>query len=326
MSRIVGFVVDRVRHDVILIGTVDSQLPALEFESFVVARINFSHGKAKDHLKTIRLIRAISGRLKKPVAILGDLCGPKIRVGEFENGAVTLRDGSVVTITQKPVTGTATLIPSQYKNLVREVSPGDAVMMSAETASGKYPLEAFEAMDSILRETEAYQFFSQGGRFVTAPFENVNSLLDAVGRTTAQLSRDLMVHCILVFTTSGYTARVVSSERPAAPVMALTRSEAVARRMHLLWGVFPVVVGRGNRHPGLPCLRRTQGQVDGACEKGRLHHHDLGAQGHRVGGDGDHDAPGGLTQFKPKKCSSPQSTEDTEGRKNRVGKQAEPRP
>ena len=91
MSRIVGFVVDRVRHDVILIGTVDSQPPALEFESFVVARINFSHGKAKDHLKTIRLIRAISGRLKKPVAILGDLCGPKIRVGEFENGAVTLR-------------------------------------------------------------------------------------------------------------------------------------------------------------------------------------------------------------------------------------------
>ncbi len=48
-----------------------------------VARINFSHGKAEDHLRTIRTIRKISSQLRMPVAILGDLCGPKIRVGRF---------------------------------------------------------------------------------------------------------------------------------------------------------------------------------------------------------------------------------------------------
>jgi pyruvate kinase len=94
-----------------------------------VARINFSHGKAEDHLKTIRLIRKISGQLKKPIAILGDLCGPKIRVGEFESGSITLKEGSIVTITTKPVVGTESLIPSQYKNLIREVVAGHSILL-----------------------------------------------------------------------------------------------------------------------------------------------------------------------------------------------------
>jgi pyruvate kinase len=123
----------------------------------------------------------------------------------------------------------------------------DAVMMSAETASGKYPLEAFEAMDSILRETEAYQFFSQGGLFSRTSHECTNKLLDAIGEATAQLSRDLMVHCIFVLTVSGYTARIVSSDRPAAPIMALTHSETIARRMLLLWGVYPHMVKKSQR-------------------------------------------------------------------------------
>ncbi len=389
-----------------------------------VARINFSHGKAEDHLKTIKLIRSISRRLNMPVAVLGDLCGPKIRVGEFDGGFAVLKDESTVFVTPKPVRGTATLIPSQYKNIVKEVSVGhsillddgnlelkvirryadrvearvvhggvlkdhkgmnlpdtdlgvaaltakdksdvlyciqaevdyialsfvrrphditslkkwlaahgadipiiakiempealtnirgiidladgimvargdlgvelpakkvpiiqnklirlanivnkpvivatqmlesmiehsrptraevtdvasaclagaDAVMMSAETASGKYPIESLETMDSILRETEAYQFFAAGGRFGGPPHDCANNPLDSIGEAAAQLSRDLMVHCVFVLTASGYTARMVSSDRPSAPIMALTHSETIARRMILLWGVYP---------------------------------------------------------------------------------------
>jgi pyruvate kinase len=118
----------------------------------------------------------------------------------------------------------------------------DAVMLSAETAVGNFPVEALETMDSILRETEAYQFFAQGGKFNKPAREGTNGVLDAIGDAAAQLSRDLMVHCILVLTTSGYSARMVSSDRPAAPIMALTRSPTVAGRMHLLWGVFPQIV------------------------------------------------------------------------------------
>ena len=395
-----------------------------------VARINFSHGKAEDHLKTIRLIRKTAARLGKSVAILGDLCGPKIRVGEFENGAVTLKESSVVTITTKAVLGTARLIPSQYKNIAREAAPGhaillddgnlelkvlrvsgdtvearvvhggvlknkkgmnlpntklriaaltekdkndvlycikggadyvalsfvrkpgdikdlkdwlkkhgseipviakiempealanisgimdladgimvargdlgvelpakkvpfiqskliaianamkkpvivatqmlesmiehsrptraevtdvaaacqagaDAVMMSAETASGKYPLEALATMDSILRETEAYSFFANSGTFGKPVHERTGGLSSAVGSAAAQLSRDLMARCIFTLTTSGYTGRMISSDRPAAPILAFTPSETVARRMHLLWGVYPFIAEKG---------------------------------------------------------------------------------
>jgi pyruvate kinase len=114
----------------------------------------------------------------------------------------------------------------------------DAVMLSAETAVGKYPLEAFAMMDSILRETEAYQFFTLGGRFQKAAEELKDHLQEALGVATAQISRDLKVHCIFVLTRTGYTARIVSADRPAAPIIALTPSEAVMRRLSLLWGVY----------------------------------------------------------------------------------------
>jgi pyruvate kinase len=389
-----------------------------------VIRINFSHGDAEDHLKTIRLIRAICASLGKSVAILADLCGPKIRVGKFKGDAVTLKDGARVWITAEPVLGDAQLIPSQYRAIIREarindavllddgnlelkvlrkagnrlmarvvrggvltnnkgmnlpntplgvkaltekdkrdaafavkggvdyialsfvrkphdieelrrhlkklgaqthiiakiekpealksisrivelsdgimvargdlgvelparkvpiiqnkliaianqhnkpvivatqmlesmvehsrptraevtdvagacLAGADAVMMSAETASGKYPLEAFATMDSILRETEAYQFFSQNGRFTKAGSDESNLVQAALGTAAAQISRDLMVRAVFVLTRSGFTARMVSADRPAAPILAFTHADDVARRLHLMWGVYP---------------------------------------------------------------------------------------
>jgi pyruvate kinase len=387
-----------------------------------VARINFSHGDPAAHLVTMRRIRRIAAECRKPVGILADLCGPKIRVGDMGAGAV-LRDGASVTITAKAVPGTDRLIPSQYRGIVREAKVGetvllddgnlelritaktgealtarvvrggllqshkgmnlpdttlsvraltakdkqdvltsiqgeadflalsfvrtgkdvqdlkrflarhgasipivakiekpealahidqivaesdaimvargdlgvelpaqkvpliqnrlihianaankpvivatqmlesmieharptraevsdvagaclagaDAVMLSAETAVGKHPLDAFAMMDSILRETEVYQFFALGGRFQKAAEEQKDHLQEALGVATAQISRDLKVHCIFVLTRTGYTARIVSADRPAAPIIALTPSEAVARRLALCWGVY----------------------------------------------------------------------------------------
>jgi len=104
-------------------------IKALILKGLNVARINFSHGKPEEHLRTIRTIRNISAKLRMPVAILGDLCGPKIRVGRFRGDAVTLRTGSAVTITVEPVIGHETLIPCQYKRLVAEVSVNDQVLL-----------------------------------------------------------------------------------------------------------------------------------------------------------------------------------------------------
>lgn len=392
-----------------------------------VARINFSHGRPEDHLHTIQSIRKISAQLGMPVAVLGDLCGPKIRVGRFRNDAVLLKDKALVTITVDPVLGHETLIPCQYKKLVTDVkindhillddgnlellvlgkargmvqarvvrggvlrnnkgmnlpdtklnipaltakdrkdvvfciqggvdyialsfvrqagdilelknllrrrkadigviakiekpealeniqaiiaaadgimiargdlgvelpakkvpfvqdklietciehrkpvivatqmlesmiehfrptraevtdvsaaclSGADAVMLSGETASGKYPIEALETMDAILRETESYRFFARAGMFRDPVPSRRSGVQDAVSSAIAQLSRDLMVHCIVVVTRSGHTAQVISADRPAAPLIVLIQSEQVQRRLQLLWGTVPLLV------------------------------------------------------------------------------------
>jgi pyruvate kinase len=124
------------------------------------------------------------------------------------------------------------------------LSGADAVMLSAETASGKYPLEALSTMDDILRETEAYQFFAMGGHFGQPGLDRRDPVHEALGTATAQLSRDLMVHSVFVLTHSGYTARMVSALRPAAPILAATQNERVSRRMNLLWGVVPFLAKR----------------------------------------------------------------------------------
>jgi len=405
-----------------------------------VARINFSHGEPDEHLRTIRSIRKISRELNKPVAIIGDLCGPKIRVGKFVGGEALLKENSIVTITGRQTPGTATLIPCSYARLKTEVSPNDrilfddgnlelkalgklkdgiqakvirggmirdhkgmnlpntkmhisaltskdrkdvlycirgqvdfialsfvrkaadvlelknlllrrnsplpviakiekpealhniheiiaasdgvmiargdlgvelpaqkvpfiqgkliescirsrkpvivatqmlesmmeharptraevtdvssaclsgadAVMLSGETAVGKYPVEAVEMMDSILREAEAYSFFSGGGLFRdTLHRQNDrlnerlndqiadNHIQDSVGFAIAQLSGDLPARCIIAATHTGCTASVISSDRPAAPIIALTFSARVLRRLQLYWGVYPYII------------------------------------------------------------------------------------
>jgi hypothetical protein len=94
-----------------------------------VARINFSHGSHAEHEKVIGRIRKLSQKLDKPVAILGDLQGPKIRVGKLKNGRVTLRKGDEVELTNKRIEGSARLIPVDYRHLVREVSSGEIILL-----------------------------------------------------------------------------------------------------------------------------------------------------------------------------------------------------
>jgi pyruvate kinase len=389
-----------------------------------VARINFSHGKPQEHIATIAAIRRAADKQKASVAILGDLCGPKIRTGCFAGGSAVLRDNSVVCIIPRPVTGDALVIPSQYARIAKEVKPGhrillddgnlelkvlstngsevkarvirggvlkdhkginlpdtklavcavtakdrsdleycvkggvdyialsfvrhsrdvkqlkrilakmgsdipviakiekpealvdtgaileaadgimvargdlgvelparkvpiiqsrlielanqcnkpvivatqmlesmivsarptraevtdvsfacmsgaDAVMLSAETATGKHPVEAVKTMDSILRETEAYQFHVQKGAFRHTAQITPGDVQDSIGMASAGLSRDLNVRCIFVPTRSGRTVRMISADRPASPIIALACLENVGRRLNLLWGVYP---------------------------------------------------------------------------------------
>ena len=94
-----------------------------------VARLNFSHGSHERHLRSLNALRRLAAELGRPMAILQDLQGPKIRVGTLAHGPVELRAGRRIAITTRPVPGDADIVSTTYRDLPRDVKPGAAVLM-----------------------------------------------------------------------------------------------------------------------------------------------------------------------------------------------------
>jgi pyruvate kinase len=94
-----------------------------------VARMNFSHGDYAAHRSTYDEIRAAAKQAGKVVAILADLCGPKIRVGEMLDGKVELVRGASIVLTTRQLQGTAEAVSHTYKPLARDVKIGDRILL-----------------------------------------------------------------------------------------------------------------------------------------------------------------------------------------------------
>ncbi len=412
------------------LGPVSCDRPTIRqlIESGVnVFRLNMSHGDYDFHRQTYTDVRELAVELNRPIGILADLCGPKIRTGKFKQGSIELKAGDKVVVTTREITGKAGLIPSQYAALADDVEPDDhilladgtlelvvedvqgteisctvlyggtlgnhkginlpgvnvsapsltdkdrqdaefamqlgvdffalsfvrraediqdlrniieaagkhtsiiakiekpealdeassiietadgimvargdlgvelkpelvpvaqhqlidmarrkfkpvivatqmlesmienarptraevtdvanavtlgtdAVMLSGETAVGAYPVAAVRMMDRIARQTEAYLWkqHAYGNVRKTARGQAL-SIWDAVANATSRMSHELRVNSIIVISQSGMTAATMSSARPSAPIIAITRRPEVCRRMSLFWCVIPVL-------------------------------------------------------------------------------------
>jgi len=111
----------------------------------------------------------------------------------------------------------------------------DAVMLSAETASGKYPVEAVSMMARIIESAEgSIKEFPR-----PVPQEKLK-VAETVAELVCHASRELHMKLIVVFTHSGFTARLISRYRPQVPIIALTPETETLRRMALIWGVLPL--------------------------------------------------------------------------------------
>ncbi len=388
-----------------------------------VARLNFSHGTHGEHRQAIERIRSVEGRIGKPLAILQDLQGPKIRLGTFAGGSAVLRRGELFVLTAAPLTGTAERASISYDGFARDVKPGDrvliddgrmaldveevrgedvlcrvvtggvvkdhkgvnlprtavrlpiltdkdredlrfglrhgvdyigvsfvrsaadllevrevinefrsdaqvvaklerpealgrldeilnataavmvargdlgvemaieevpiaqkeilrkarlartpvivatqmlesmitnlrptraevsdvanavldgtdAVMLSAESATGAYPVEAVRVLDRIIRRTEA----AFPPQTMDRPRRGEVSFPQAMSDAASFAAQELKARAIVAFTQSGYTARLISQDRPPVPIIAFTPNERVRRRLTLDWGVVPRLI------------------------------------------------------------------------------------
>ena len=114
----------------------------------------------------------------------------------------------------------------------------DAVMLSGETAAGKYPVEALKMMAEVAESTEQYVDYD---KYVThRSMYRKTKISSAIGISSVRTARNLEAACIITPTMSGKTARLVSSFRPPMPIYAITPNESVQHKMQLYWGVKPL--------------------------------------------------------------------------------------
>ncbi len=119
------------------------------------------------------------------------------------------------------------------------IDGSSAIMLSGETAAGKYPVEAVQMMYSIAINTENSLDYKEILKLRSIISEI--STTNAIGKATVNTASDLGAKAIITATASGYTSKAISKFRPKAPIIAATTSEKVMRKLALEWGVYPVL-------------------------------------------------------------------------------------
>jgi pyruvate kinase len=115
----------------------------------------------------------------------------------------------------------------------------DAVMLSAESATGQYPVEAVRMMNNIIVQTESDPHYREVIDASNTPPQP--NMADAIGCAMRRVAALLSVATTVAYTSSGYSALRMARERPQAPIVGMTPHRATARRLSLVWGVHPVL-------------------------------------------------------------------------------------
>ena len=140
---------------------------------------------------------------------------------------------------------------AEVTDIAHAVTQGtDAVMLSAETAAGIYPIESVKIMDRIARQTEAILW--ESGAYATG-LKSLERppipIWDAIADAVSNMAHNLGARAVMVMSNSGMSATTIASTRPGAPVIAMTGDPDTHRRMALLWSVIPILsekVGSAN--------------------------------------------------------------------------------
>ncbi len=147
-----------------------------------VVRFNFSHETREQHSDNMALVRRVSEKLDTPIAILQDLSGPKIRIGDFKEGRVELKKGNKIVLSTLPCEGTTERVFINYKHLPQEIKPGKFILLD----DGKKKLRVDKVTETEIRCTIIIGGDTKGRRGVNLPGTHLN-----ISSLTAKDRQDL---------------------------------------------------------------------------------------------------------------------------------------
>ncbi|MBR2296039.1 MAG: pyruvate kinase [Clostridia bacterium] len=108
----------------------EATLTQMALAGMNVARLNFSHGTHEDHQRNVDMLKRVRRELNIPLAIMLDTKGPEYRIGTFENGKETIKEGDTFTFTTRDIVGDSTIVSVSYKNLNAELDVGDTILVN----------------------------------------------------------------------------------------------------------------------------------------------------------------------------------------------------
>jgi len=210
-----------------------------------VVRLNFSHGTADDHLQRATLVKQLSAKLNRTVAIMCDLQGPKIRVGKFKEGRVTLEKGARFILDAECAMGDATRVGLDYKELPRDVEAGAVLLLD----DGKIVLDVVDVHGvrhgGVLSNNKGIN--RQGGG-LTAPALTAKDMEDI--KTAAKLQSDYLAVSFPKTGADMYMARELmrAAGGKAFLIAKIERAEAVAESalLDIMRGSDGIMVARGD--------------------------------------------------------------------------------
>ena len=214
-----------------------------------VVRLNFSHGKPEEHKAVATAVREISARLKRPVGILADLQGPKIRIGKFESGGIVLQNGDHFILDAKCELGDTTRVGIDYKNLPGDVGPGDILLLN----DGQIVLSVVRVKDSEIFTTVReggelldHKGINRQGGGLSAPALTAKDMEDI--RTAAQIGVDFLAVSFPKSASDMYMARqlMLANGGHALTIAKIERIEAIAALEEILDASDGIMVARGD--------------------------------------------------------------------------------
>jgi len=148
----------------------------------------------------------------------------------------------VITATQMLETMCRNAIPTRAEasDVANAIFDGtDAVMLSAETASGQYPVEAVRMMSRIASQAERSPFMRYNLQY---PKDDRNLVVHAVAQSAVNIHHEVSAKAILSFSVSGKTSKLISKQRPSSPIYAFSPSRTIYNRSALIWGLVPIMI------------------------------------------------------------------------------------